>query len=240
MCPDFRHRPQSGHDTEDREILMTSQSIDTLKVYVAIPCRSFGDGKSRLRTVLSDRDCDVLVRSMLVRTIRAARQAVRPDWVRVVTGDPAVACLARALGCQVLRPEQDGSLIDAAEAALAAARAECADALAILPIDLPALRPADLAEAIRSLREVPGVSLQPAARDGGTNFLLCAPPGIIPFRFGANSFDKHVAETLSADIRPTILNIAGMAFDLDTPQDLEAWRKKAQDQQLALRGEFAE
>ena len=47
--------------------------------------------------------------------------------------------------------------------------------------------------------------------------------GVIGFRFGAGSFAAHHAEARAAGVEPAILDRPGLAFDLDTPQDLARW-----------------
>jgi 2-phospho-L-lactate guanylyltransferase (CobY/MobA/RfbA family) len=49
------------------------------------------------------------------------------------------------------------------------------------------------------------------------------PPGVIGFRFGKGSFAKHLEEVERAGVPLVAVNRAGLAFDLDTPQDLARW-----------------
>lgn len=191
-------------------------------VFVAIPCKSFASGKSRLGAVMCPAERSSLARSMLRRTIDIAHRAVEPTWLCVVTASEEVAEFAETLGCGVLRQAAESGLNDAAGAAVLAARDIGADALTILPIDLPLMQPDDLDAALRSLGPAPAVSLQRARRDRGTNLLITSPPGAVPFRYGADSYRAHLAEAKARGITPARLNLAGLALDLDTPEDLGA------------------
>jgi 2-phospho-L-lactate guanylyltransferase len=43
------------------------------------------------------------------------------------------------------------------------------------------------------------------------------------FRFGPGSFAAHLAEAEQAEVPIVAVNRAGLAFDLDTPEDLARW-----------------
>ena len=46
---------------------------------------------------------------------------------------------------------------------------------------------------------------------------------MIAFRFGIGSFAAHAAEVERAGVPCVAVNRAGLAFDLDTPDDLRRW-----------------
>jgi 2-phospho-L-lactate guanylyltransferase len=53
--------------------------------------------------------------------------------------------------------------------------------------------------------------------------VLCAPPGVVPLRFGDNSYFPHLAAARQCGIEPTIVRAPGIALDIDNPQDLAAF-----------------
>jgi 2-phospho-L-lactate guanylyltransferase len=67
------------------------------------------------------------------------------------------------------------------------------------------------------------VGVAPDRLGTGTNGLALSPPGVIGFRFGAGSFAAHRAEAAAAGLEPVIVTRPGLAFDLDTPEDLARW-----------------
>ena len=69
----------------------------------------------------------------------------------------------------------------------------------------------------------PAVVIAPDRLGTGTNGLALSPPGIIGFRFGAGSFAAHRAEAQAAGVEPAVVVRPGLAFDLDTPEDLARW-----------------
>jgi len=67
------------------------------------------------------------------------------------------------------------------------------------------------------------VAIGPDRAGTGTNALALRPPGVINFRFGTGSFAAHAAEVERAGVPCVAVNRAGLAFDLDTPEDLARW-----------------
>jgi 2-phospho-L-lactate guanylyltransferase len=91
----------------------------------------------------------------------------------------------------------------------------------VLPGDIPAVRPADIARILRTHSGAVAVTLVEAARDGGTNALAVSPPGVIPFRYGEKSAAAHRYEALCRGIAPGMLDLPRVSLDLDNPDDLQ-------------------
>jgi 2-phospho-L-lactate guanylyltransferase len=95
----------------------------------------------------------------------------------------------------------------------------------ILHGDLPNLQAADVHALTGALPSdgSAGVAIAPDRAGTGTNALVLRPPGLIHFRFGPGSFARHLAEVDAAGVPLVAVNRAGLAFDLDTPEDLARW-----------------
>jgi 2-phospho-L-lactate guanylyltransferase len=134
--------------------------------------------------------------------------------------DPDLAAVGGQHACRRLPedPQRDWCAnLDAAAAMLAA---EGVGALLVVPGDLPTLQPADVVALLRAHRD--GVTVCPAARDGGTNALVMTPPGAVRFRFGSDSARRHLDAARSKDIPATELALKAFERDIDTPEDI-AW-----------------
>ena len=97
-----------------------------------------------------------------------------------------------------------------------------ASALLIVLGDLPLLTPADVAEMV-ALAAPRTVVLAPDRHGTGSNALLLAPPGLLPFRFGPHSAARHAAAATRRGLALRRYVATGTAFDIDTPADLAAW-----------------
>jgi 2-phospho-L-lactate guanylyltransferase len=187
-----------------------------------IPCKPYHLAKTRLATCLTPPGRRSLSRWLLRRTIRLVRPLV--DAVMVVSRDRDVLADAGAAGAMAVVETGVGlnpALIQAAERVVAAGAAS----MLVLPADLPLLTAADIAALLDRGGAAPGVVVAPCRHEAGTNALLTAPPGVIPFAFGANSFRRHCALAARRGIVPVIYRSPTLGFDLDTPEDWQAVRE---------------
>ncbi|HYO43626.1 MAG TPA: 2-phospho-L-lactate guanylyltransferase [Candidatus Limnocylindrales bacterium] len=194
---------------------------------VAIPIRAFEGAKSRLGAVLDAEERRDLVETMLRRTIAAALATPGVTEVIVVSPDPEALAVAGEAGARPLLQRSRGLNPALQEARAAAAGAR----LLVLPGDLPAIRPEDIAHVLAAgdAAGTPSVILVPDRHGRGTNALLVTPPDAIDPAFGGDSRAGHAWLAESADIRFTELT-GVLELDLDTPDDLllaEALRRDA-------------
>jgi 2-phospho-L-lactate guanylyltransferase len=157
---------------------------------------------------------------MVRRTVAAAVRTAGVAETIVVTPDPAVRELASAAGARSIRQAGHG-LNEGLREARAEAVAGGADAILVLPVDLPLVSPAAIAGLIAQLDAggPPVVVIVPDRHGRGTNALLVAPPETIEFAFGGDSRASHGARAAAAGAR--LIEADGpLSLDLDTPDDL--------------------
>jgi 2-phospho-L-lactate guanylyltransferase len=94
-----------------------------------------------------------------------------------------------------------------------------AEALLVLPADLPLVTPDDIDALIAVLGPQPSVVLA-ASRDGGTNALLVRPPLALPFLYGPNSLARHMEAARQRGIGVEAVRSPGLMLDVDQPDDL--------------------
>ena len=98
-----------------------------------------------------------------------------------------------------------------------------ADALLVVLGDLPYLTASDVASIVRLLPvDATGAVLAPDRHERGTNALLLRPPDALPFAFGRDSFQRHVARAVALGVRTVWYTSEGTRRDVDTPDDLAA------------------
>jgi len=154
-----------------------------------VPLKSLPRAKTRLRGAVAGVGHDRLVLALALSTVRAAQRAAGVDEVVVVTGD---ARLRRELALPGVRLADDPA--DPADPLNAAIRQAAADlgpdrAVAVLTGDVPALRPAELAEAL-ALADVQRCFVPD--RPGSGTVLLAAPAGLpLGPHFGPGSAAAH-------------------------------------------------
>jgi len=95
--------------------------------------------------------------------------------------------------------------------------AEGANALAVLPADVPLVTVDTLHEALRTLG---AVVLARSADGSGTSLLLRRPPRAIPARFGPDSFRRHVELAEARGLPVSVVERRELSFDVDRPDDI--------------------
>jgi len=179
-----------------------------------IPVKRLGLAKSRLRGAVPAARHQDLALAMLADTAAAVLACAEVAELLVVTDDPAAAGIARELGARPV-PDEPGAGLNAAFAHGADVVAGRGRRRVALAGDLPALRPAELGEALRSAR---GRSFVADAAGTGT-VLLGVPMGSdLDPRFGVGSAAAHArsgATALTGDW-------PGLRQDVDTAEDLRA------------------
>lgn len=187
---------------------------------VIVPHRGLDASKSRLSPVLSPDERGELAAHLLRRVLRIARQAV-PDLV-VISPSAELGELVEAAGARLL--VQRGMGLNAGlDQARDAAVAEGIETLVVLHGDLPELDLPDVQALVASIPNEGGVAIAPDRAGSGTNALALRPPGAIPFRFGVGSLAAHLDAAARAGAPAVIVERPGLAFDLDTPDDLDEW-----------------
>jgi 2-phospho-L-lactate guanylyltransferase (CobY/MobA/RfbA family) len=206
------------------------------RLVALVPVRGLEGGKSRLGEALDAEERRALVERLLARTVVAAAATRGVAAVAVVSPDEAVLDLAVRFGAAGIAQHGDGLNAGLAEGQ-AWAEAAGADGIIVLPVDLPAVSSRELGRLVGAARAAlaappaasagPGLApgavvvLVPDRAGSGTNVLLVAPPGVIPFRFGEGSRTSHAGA--ARDAGAAYVELEGpLALDLDTPEDLLA------------------
>jgi len=195
-----------------------------MNLWLLIPVKSFAESKSRLSPILPDAQRVNLSRRMLERLLETVRTVEAISRIVVVSRDPDVLALAAAGKAETVQ-ERGYDLNGALDQARSRAVEEGAEAVMVLPIDLPLLTAKDIVQLCTLGRRQRTVVIAPS-RDGGTNALLLRPPHTIDFAFGVNSCQRHRDLATDAGITSQILDSPTLALDLDRPEDLNLLRSK--------------
>jgi 2-phospho-L-lactate guanylyltransferase len=185
-------------------------------VDLVVPMKHPRDGKSRLRGAVEAEHHPGLVLALAADTLAAVTSSAHVRRVLLVAADPdAVAGLAE-LGVEIVAEPAAERTLNAAfrHGAELLRRDDPHSVVGALQADLPALRAADLADAIA---EAAGKRAFVADRQGtGTTLLLSAPGAPLDPHFGPGSARKHAA----SGAVPLRRQLPSLRSDVDTPEDL--------------------
>jgi len=188
---------------------------------IIVPHRGLAAAKSRLAPMLDAEERRSLAAELLERVLSVARAA--SDDVVVISPSAPLADIVERSGARLVVQRGMG-LNQGLDQARADALADGIGTLIVLHGDLPNLRAEEVSALQAALAAAPrAVAIAPDRARSGTNGLALRPPDVIGFAFGPESFAAHRDLAAAAGVAPAIVELPGLAFDLDTPEDLARW-----------------
>jgi len=188
---------------------------------ILVPVKNLSDAKQRLSPVLSPEQRLALARAMCEDVLQALARWRRRPAVAVVTGDPFARELAERFCFDVVADDRNAGETDAIELATATCRERGATSTLVVPADIPLIDATEL-QAIADAAPPDGALLVPDAAGRGTNAAWRAPGDLFPLRFGNDSFLPHLAAAKATRLPCVVLELPGIARDVDRPEDLYA------------------
>jgi len=196
-----------------------------MKLYSITPVRILRKGKSRLSSILSPSQREHLSKKMLCEVLSKIRDSKTTEEMLVVSPDEEVMKIARDYGAYGIKEEEECGVNIAVRKGVEYAIQNRADAVMVLPADLPRLNTEDLVNLVAEVEEDPTVVMTPSNRLDGTNALLMKPPEVMQVHYDQDSFRSHVLEAIKQNVRLKTVLRNGLMSDLDDGIDLTEFLK---------------
>jgi 2-phospho-L-lactate guanylyltransferase len=183
--------------------------------HVLVPVKRLDDAKTRLAEILSPSERADLMRELLAGVLTAAREA---------EVGPVTVVSAEELPLNGVPRFDDRGLAwnDALAEAMSLVVQE--PIATVVSADLPWVTAAEIRELVLATPDR-GMAVA-RALDGGTNAVSMRPPSVVRTCFGEpSSATVHAGLAEDAGLESRILDLPGLAFDIDTPEDLDRLRK---------------
>jgi 2-phospho-L-lactate guanylyltransferase len=187
---------------------------------ILVPVKNSFQAKQRLAAVLDQPSRTKLAQAMLHDVLATLHGWKNRPQVGVVTCDPYAVTLATEYGFEVIPDLDDPGETGAIEMATRLCVARSVDTTLVIPADIPLIQAWELEEIIRHA-PAQGSVLVPAADGRGTNAVFRRPADLFPLRFGNDSFKPHHAAAQATGKPSVVLNLPGIAVDVDNPEDLQ-------------------
>jgi 2-phospho-L-lactate guanylyltransferase len=192
---------------------------------ILIPIKDTSSAKQRLAAILDQPSRTALAQAMLHDVLTAlynwpARQEQTRPTVALVTSDSYAVKLAAEFEFEVIPDPDNPGETGAIELATRICVERGADSTLVIPADIPLIQAWELAEILLHA-PVEGSVLVPAADGRGTNAAFRRPANLFPLRFGNDSFKPHHAAAQATGKPCVVLNLSGLAVDVDNPADLQ-------------------
>jgi 2-phospho-L-lactate/phosphoenolpyruvate guanylyltransferase len=189
-------------------------------MWVVVPVKRFSNAKSRLAALLDAAERKSLAQVMLHDVLSALNASRLVSGIVVVSHEVRARYAVERAGGLFL--EEDGAGLSAAvhQAGQWLAAHGQRDLL-MIPGDVPLVSGREIDVVIAAPQGAPAVTLVPDREHNGTNGLAVTPADVIPLAFGADSFTRHRQAARALGIEPTVLELPGLALDIDHPLDLQ-------------------
>lgn len=197
---------------------------------ILIPVKNLSDAKQRLSPVLTPEERFELACAMCEDVLRTVARWPRRPEVAVVTSDPFACGLAERFGFEVIPDAENPGETGAIERATKTCMERQAKSTLVVPADIPLIDVSEL-EQIKDSAPNAGSLLVPDDAGRGTNAAFRSPGDLFPLRFGNDSFLPHLASAKASRLPYVVLELPGIALDLDRPGDLHKLAAIAGDRQ---------
>jgi len=186
---------------------------------ILVPVKNLVAAKQRLSPILSPEERFALAQAMCEDVLQAlARWQNRPA-VAVVTSDSFARDLAARFNFEVFADDLNSGETSAIEMATAVCKGRGAGSTLVVPADIPLIDCSEL-QKIVDCAPPGGAVLVPDAAGRGTNAAWRSPGDLFPLRFGNDSFLPHLAAAKATGLPCVVLELSGIARDVDRPEDL--------------------
>jgi 2-phospho-L-lactate/phosphoenolpyruvate guanylyltransferase len=186
---------------------------------ILIPIKNTMLAKQRLASILDQPARTELARAMLADVLTTLHEWRGPAKVGIVTGDEYAIRLAGEYSFEVIPDADNPGETGAIEMATRLCVERGEDSTLVIPGDVPLVATWELEEIFKHA-PAEGSLLVPAWDGRGTNAAYRRPANLFALKFGNDSFKPHHAAAQGTGKPCVVLNLPGIAVDVDNPADL--------------------
>jgi 2-phospho-L-lactate guanylyltransferase len=186
-----------------------------MRVFAAVFAEESSWSKRRLSAGFASEE-GKLSAAMLEDVLTALKSSVVREVV-VVGSASSVRQVADKCGVSFIPQEQSG-LASAERKAIAWCSERKADAVLMLPANIPLVASKDINRIVEVGSKAPSVVLSPSMT-GGTNAVFLNPPNLIKAEFGPDSFFKIVKEAVDENVVLRFYSSREIALRIDSEDD---------------------
>lgn len=187
---------------------------------ILVPVKNLSSAKQRLAGILDQPSRTALAQAMLYDVLTTLDRWDNRPQVAVVTSDPFATNLATEYRFEVMPDSDNPGETGAIEMATRICVERGVKSTLVIPADIPLIEAWELEEILKKA-PAEGSVLVPAGDGRGTNAAFRCPANLFPLRFGNDSFKPHHAAAEASGKPCVVLNLPGIAVDVDNPPDLE-------------------
>jgi len=186
---------------------------------ILVPIKNTAFAKQRLASILDQPARTALAQAMLTDVLSILYECKDRPNVAIVTGDAYATKLATEYNFEVIPDLDNPGETGAIEMATRLCVERGVESTLVIPGDIPLIAQWELEEIFKHA-PTKGSLLVPAGDGRGTNAAFRAPADLFPLRFGNDSFKPHHAAAQATGEPCVVIELPGIAVDVDNPADL--------------------
>ena len=187
---------------------------------ILVPVKNLSAAKQRLAAVLDQPARTELAQAMLQDVVATLAAWARRPACALVTSAPFAIELAKQYDFEIIPDLANPGETGAIEMATRLCVERGLDSTLVIPADIPLIQASELDQILEHAPDE-GSLLVPAADGRGTNAAFRRPANLFPLRFGNDSFKPHLAAAQATGKPCIVLQLPGIAIDVDNPEDLQ-------------------
>jgi 2-phospho-L-lactate guanylyltransferase len=187
---------------------------------ILVPVKNLSAAKQRLAAVLDQPARTELAQAMLQDVVATLAAWARRPACALVTSNPFAIELAKQYDFEIIPDVANPGETGAIEMATRLCVERGLDSTLVIPADIPLIQASELDQILEHAPDE-GSLLVPAADGRGTNAAFRRPANLFPLRFGNDSFKPHLAAAQATGKPCIVLQLPGIAIDVDNPEDLQ-------------------
>ena len=90
----------------------------------------------------------------------------------------------------------------------------------LIPADIPLITEEEINSVLKAHPSEPSLTIIPSRDKLGSNCILLSPPSKMPFKFGPDSYFRHLDTAQSNGLKINPMELPGFGLDIDKPADL--------------------
>lgn len=199
-----------------------------MRIWAVIPIKALNKAKNRLASVLSVDERRKLVLQVFEHTLQELADWQILEGILVVSSDPFYNRFAAPYNFEFLLEKQPCGLNGSVQMAAEHLESKGIEAMLVIHGDLPLVSQKELNRLVAAAPAT-GVLIAPDRHLSGTNVLWVAPPLILPFAYGSESFQKHQELAKNLNCPLVVFQSESLGLDIDFPDDYSFYRQTISD-----------
>jgi 2-phospho-L-lactate guanylyltransferase len=199
-----------------------------MRIWAVIPIKTLEKAKKRLASVLSVEDRKKLVLHLFEHTLQELADWQVLEGILVVSCDPFINQFVAPYGFDFLLEDQPNGLNGSIQLAAEYLDSKGVETMLVIHGDLPLVSQKELNRLVEAA-PAQGILIAPDRHQSGTNVLWVAPPLIIPFAYGCDSFQKHQELANQVNCPLVIFQSETLGLDIDFPDDFSFYSQTLSD-----------